>query len=58
MKKDDEEEWDSLCFHAEKVVRRYQAYEGYLFQQKVKQALFRKGFSMDLINRYLTKVIE
>jgi regulatory protein len=58
IEKDEEEEWDSLCFHAEKVVRRYRAYEGYLFQQKVKQALFRKGFSMDLINRYLTERIE
>lgn len=54
--KSDEEEWDSLCFHAEKIVRRYQAYEGFQFQQKVKQALFRKGFPLELIDRYLDEL--
>lgn len=56
IEKDDEEEWDSLCFHAEKVVRRYRAYEGFQFQQKVKQALFRKGFPLELIDRYLSEM--
>ena len=34
MEKDDEEEWDSLCFHAEKIVRRYRAYEGFSFNKR------------------------
>lgn len=54
--KNDEEEWDSLCFHAEKIVRRYHTEEGYRFQQKVKQALFRKGFPLELIDRYLAEI--
>ena len=58
MDKNDEEEWDSLCYHAEKIVRRYRAYEGFQFQQKVKQALFRKGFPLELIDRYLAETSE
>jgi regulatory protein len=56
IEKDDEEQWDALCYHAEKLVQRYQAYEGFQFQQKVKQALFRKGFPLDLIDRYLSEL--
>ena len=58
IEKDDEEQWDSLCFHAEKIVRRYRAYEGFTFQQKVKQALYRKGFPLELIDRYLDEITE
>lgn len=58
IEKNDEEEWDSLCFHAEKIVRRYRAYEGFAFQQKVKQALYRKGFPLELIDRYLDEMKE
>ena len=53
IEKKDEEQWDSLCFHAEKIVRRYHGYAGFQFQQKVKQALYRKGFPLELIDRYL-----
>jgi len=56
IEKDEQEEWDSLCYQAEKIIRRYRAYEGFLFQQKVKQALFRKGFSLELIERYLNEL--
>ena len=56
IEKKDEEQWDSLCFQAEKIVRRYRAYEGFHFQQKVKQALYRKGFSLELIDRYLSEI--
>lgn len=54
LEKDEDEQWEALCFHAEKVVRRYQTYEGFQFQQKVKQALYRKGFPLDLIDKYLS----
>lgn len=55
IEKDEDEEWDSLTVHAEKIIRRYRAYEGFPFQQKVKEALYRKGFPLELINRYLSE---
>lgn len=58
IEKNHEEEWDSLCFQAEKIVRRYRGYEGFTFQQKVKQALYRKGFPLELIDRYLDEMTQ
>jgi regulatory protein len=53
LEKDDEEEWNSLCNQAEKAQRRYKNYSGYEYKQRMKQALFQKGFSIELIDRFL-----
>ena len=53
---EEEVEWDSLRNHGEKAVRRYSKYEGYEFKQKVKSALYRKGFPIELIERYLDEI--
>ncbi len=50
-----DEEMDAIRFQGEKAHRKYSKLEGYEYQQKMKQALYRKGFSMDLIDRYLTE---
>lgn len=55
VEKDSEEEWNSLIYHGEKLERRYKAYQGFEYEQKMKQALFRKGFPMELISRYLDR---
>lgn len=55
MEKDRDEEWDSLCHQAEKAHRRLQKYTGYEYEQRMKQALFRKGFPIDSIERYLSR---
>lgn len=56
VEKNDDEEWQSLMFQAEKIKRRYQGYTGYEYEQRMKQALFRKGFSIEMIDRYLSRI--
>ena len=49
----EDEEFESLTYQAEKLERKYSKYNGYEYEQKMKQALYRKGFSMDVITKYL-----
>jgi regulatory protein len=49
----EDEEFESLRYQAEKLERKYSKYTGYEYEQKMKQALYRKGFSMDVITKYL-----
>ncbi|MEK3988987.1 MULTISPECIES: recombination regulator RecX [Robertmurraya] len=49
----DNEEMESLRYQAEKLERKYSKYTGYEYEQKMKQALYRKGFSIDTITQYL-----
>lgn len=51
----DEKEWMAICTQAEKAKRRYAKYDPYTATQKLKQFLYRKGFSMDLIERYMNE---
>ena len=53
---EEEVEWDSLRNQGDKAVRRYSKYEGYERKQKVKSALYRKGFPIELIERYLDEI--
>ncbi|MDP4170972.1 MAG: recombination regulator RecX [Bacillota bacterium] len=52
------DEWDALVFQAEKAHRKYSKYSGYEYRQKMKQALFSKGFSIELIERVLSNKNE
>jgi regulatory protein len=56
MEKAQDEEMEALRFQGEKAHRKYSKYSGFEYEQKMKQALFRKGFSMELIEEYLGKV--
>ncbi|WP_332691478.1 recombination regulator RecX [Halalkalibacter lacteus] len=48
------EEWEAICFQGEKIRRKYEnKYTGWEYWQRVKQNLYRKGFSMELIDRYI-----
>ncbi|MGE8207597.1 recombination regulator RecX [Heyndrickxia sp. NPDC080065] len=53
--KDESEEWDAIVEQGTKAKRKYQKYDGYEYKQKMKQALYRKGFSIDLIERFLNE---
>src|SRR5690625_2079027 len=49
-------EQEALTFHAEKLRRRHDGkYTGYTLQQKVKEGLYRQGFSFDKINVYINE---
>ncbi|WP_461202087.1 recombination regulator RecX [Anoxybacillus sp. TBDG-1] len=54
----DEVEWEALMYHGEKAHRRYETYDRYTYERKMKQALYRKGFSLSLIEKFLEKKKE
>jgi regulatory protein len=57
--KDDEMEWDALTTQGEKLFRKHQSkLEGRQLQNKVKEALYRKGFQLDQINHFLEACSE
>lgn len=50
---DDDSEREALDKQGEKAMRRYHYDGSYETKMKVKQFLFRKGFSLDMIDQYL-----
>ncbi|PKR84514.1 recombination regulator RecX [Heyndrickxia camelliae] len=55
IEKDEKDELAILENHWSKVHRKYQHLQGYEYQQKVKQALYRKGFPIEQIERFLNE---
>ena len=53
---DEEDDLAALRVHGEKAQRKFSAYTGYEFKQKMKQFLYRKGFSIELIDRYFDEL--
>ncbi|KKI88998.1 recombinase RecX [Bacillus sp. SA1-12] len=53
FEQDESEEWAALEKHAEKGKRKYQKEDPYQYKMKMKQFLYRKGFSVELIEKYL-----
>ncbi|MFC0298842.1 recombination regulator RecX [Geobacillus jurassicus] len=49
----EQEEWEAICVQAEKAHRRYAHHPRPLYEQKMRQALYRKGFSLALIDEWL-----
>ncbi|GAA0288811.1 regulatory protein [Gracilibacillus halotolerans] len=59
LEKDEDHEYEALRIQGEKFARKYSKKDsGYLLQQKVKAALFRKGFDSALIDRFLNEHLE
>lgn len=50
---DPEQQHELLNQAATKIARRYQRYQGYERQMKIKQALYRKGFDLDEIENWV-----
>lgn len=53
LEKNEEDEWQALEAEAEKARRKYKKYEGWEYEQRMKQHLYRKGFPFAMIERYL-----
>lgn len=51
--KAEDEEWQAMLVQGEKAHRRFKSFTGYEYKQKMKQALFRKGFTIEMIDRFL-----
>jgi regulatory protein len=49
----DNEELAAISFQAEKAHRKYCSFSGFEYEQKMKQFLFRKGFSFETIEKFL-----
>lgn len=56
VKKEDEEEWEALQHQGLKAHRRYEKYSGWEYERRMKQALYRKGFSLEHIDRLLEEL--
>ncbi|ASK61057.1 recombination regulator RecX [Virgibacillus phasianinus] len=52
--KDDGAEWEAIKKHGEKLISKHKAkLTGFHLQNKVKEGLYRKGFTMEMINDFL-----
>lgn len=49
------EELAAIKYQGERAHRKYEKFNGFEYEQKMKQALFRKGFSFDLIEWFLAE---
>ncbi|HEY2420654.1 MAG TPA: recombination regulator RecX [Neobacillus sp.] len=55
VSKDVDEEMEAIRYQGEKIQRKYSKYSGFEYTQKMKQALYQKGFPMDLIEKFLSE---
>ena len=59
LEEQDGQEWLALQYQAEKMKKKYlMKYNTFEYEQKIKQGLFRKGFAIEDINRWLEKEKE
>ena len=58
MDKEEDEEMEAIRYQGEKAHRKFSNYTGFEYEQKMKQTLFRKGFSMDLIEKFIEEIEE
>lgn len=56
--KNEEEEWRALQAQGMKTHRRYRNYDGREYEQKMKRSLYRKGFALEQIERFLEEIRE
>jgi regulatory protein len=50
---DDDQEWDNLDRDATSAANRYRQYEGWEFKKRLKAALFRKGYDLSLVDKWI-----
>ncbi|WLD93970.1 recombination regulator RecX [Alkalihalobacillus sp. AL-G] len=55
LQKDEQEEREALDIQAQKAHRKYRKFSGWEYKQKMKQQLYRKGFSIELIDEWLNE---
>jgi regulatory protein len=55
---DEEEQREALLYQARKYHQKYRKFEGYIYENKMKQALYRKGFAIEAIDDILEELRE
>ncbi|WP_035712587.1 recombination regulator RecX [Salibacterium aidingense] len=59
IERTEEEEMDAVFKQGEKALRKWKTkYEGYTLRMKIKETLYRKGFPLSCIDRYLEQGLE
>ncbi|MCA1202798.1 recombination regulator RecX [Priestia flexa] len=58
VEKNSDEEWQALTQQGMKAHRKYAKYSGWEYEQKMKQNLYRKGFSIDQIEAFISSLEE
>ncbi|MDX8047662.1 recombination regulator RecX [Gracilibacillus sp. S3-1-1] len=59
LEHDSDEEYQAIVFQGEKILTKYKKKaSGFELKQKVKAALYRKGFASDLIDRFIGENLE
>jgi regulatory protein len=53
-----DDELEAIKYQGEKLHRKYKHLTGFEYEQKMKQSLYRKGFSFDLIEKFLRQLKE
>ncbi len=53
-----EDQFEAIRYQGEKLCRKYSHLNGFEFDQKMKQALYRKGFTFDVIEEYVSRLKE
>ncbi|RKQ31401.1 recombination regulator RecX [Oceanobacillus halophilus] len=57
--KDEDEEWEAVIYQGDKLLRKHsKKQEGFALQNKIKEGLYRKGFTMELISRYIDEYVR
>ncbi|KHE71139.1 recombination regulator RecX [Halobacillus sp. BBL2006] len=55
----EDSEWEAAVLQGEKLLRKYQQKaEGFELKQKIKSAMYRKGFTFDIIDRFIEEYCE
>jgi regulatory protein len=56
---DETEEWEAVIYQGEKLLRKFASKKsGYELKMKVKESLYRKGFQMELITRFVDEITD
>jgi len=55
---DESDEWQNLCVEGEKLHRKYEHLTGFVYKQKMTMALYRKGYSSELINHFIQLKVQ
>ncbi|WP_110114296.1 recombination regulator RecX [Bacillus sp. CGMCC 1.16541] len=56
VQKESDEEWEALHYQGMKAHRRYERYDGWEYERRMKQSLYRKGFSIEQIDAFLQSI--
>lgn len=58
IENESDEEWEAVLYQGQKYHEKYKKHDNWTYAMKMKQSLYRKGFSMELIERVINELRE